>query len=60
MAAPAPWMTRATISVVSDVAQAQAALPSPNTARPTRNPVRDPKRSASEPADSSSAANANV
>jgi len=59
-AAPVPWITRATISAVSEVAHAQAALPSPKTARPMRNPVREPRRSASAPADSSCAANAKV
>ncbi|MEA2233866.1 MAG: hypothetical protein QOD83_3682 [Solirubrobacteraceae bacterium] len=46
--------------MVSELAHAQAALPSPKTARPTRNPVREPRRSASAPADSNSAANASV
>ena len=59
-AAPAPWTTRATMSSASDVAPAQAALPTAKTARPARNPVRSPRRSASAPAVSSSAANARV
>jgi hypothetical protein len=59
-AAPAPWTTRATISTAKEVAPAQATLPTAKTARPTRNPVRSPRRSASAPAVSRSAANARV
>jgi len=59
-AAPVPWMTRATISAVSELAHAQAALPTANTARPARNPVREPNRSAQRAGESSSAANASV
>src|SRR3954447_11049465 len=51
---------RAAISMVSEVAPAQAALPRPKMAGPMRKPVREPMRSASAPADSSSAANASV
>jgi hypothetical protein len=59
-AAPAPWTVRAAMSAVSEVAPAQAALPRPKTVRPSRKPVRASTRSASAPAESSSAANASV
>ena len=60
IAAPTPCATRAAISAASDGASAQPSDASRNSARPYANSRRLPKRSASVPDVSSSAANDSV
>nr|WP_207222520.1 hypothetical protein [Herbihabitans rhizosphaerae] len=59
-APPAPWIARDTISQVAFGAMPQATDASVNTATPMPKIVRRPSRSDTEPAGSSSAANASV
>ena len=56
MAAPAPWPTRATIRIGAFGAAAVTIEMAVNTAKPTRNTSRRPRRSASRPATRSRAA----
>ena len=56
MPAPAPWITRKTISHSTDQATAQSAEPIVNTASPITKNLRRPNWSASRPIDTSSTA----
>ncbi len=56
MPAPAPWITRKTISHSTDHAAAQSAEPIVNTASPITKNLRRPNWSASRPIDTSSTA----
>ncbi len=56
-AAPTAWITRAPTSVCADGATPHSSEPSAKTIRPPMNARRRPKRSASAPAGTSSAAN---
>ena len=56
IAAPAPWITRAAISVPTDGAAAHAAEASVNSTMPAENVRLRPIRSATRPAGTSNAA----
>jgi hypothetical protein len=60
MAAPRPWMPRATISQPEDWARPPAREAAEKTARPTMNTRRRPSRSAARPPSSRKPPNARV
>ena len=59
-AAPTPWAARDVLSIVIDCAAAHSSDVAVKTPSPTKNSLRRPKRSASEPAVMTVAASASV